>query len=415
MIKRELYLNEIEPFIDKHFIKVLTGVRRCGKSTILEQIIQHLKNKGVKDENIILINFELDDYFNIRTSAKLSKYINKIVKDNNERKYLFLDEVQKVEGWEELVNSYLAKDRFDIYITGSNAKLLSGELATYLSGRYVEIKIYPFSFKEFLQYKKLEENKQLKNKQSENNKSEKNYTDLFYQYLKYGAMPSTLGFDDKEKIKIFRDLYNSIILKDVVCRNEVRDIDLLDRIARFILMNVGQLFSAKNIANYLKKDKVNVSTKTIYNYLSYLEAACLINKVRREDLIGKKLLNYIEKFYVVDLGFRQLIYGHNERDIGQSLENIVYNELLRRGYDITIGKFKASEIDFVCKKQNQIVYIQVTYILAEESTIKREFEPLTKIDDNYPKYVFSMDEIDRSQDGIKHVNIIDFLKEEIIL
>ncbi|KZX16423.1 ATP-binding protein [Methanobrevibacter curvatus] len=403
MIKRELYLNEIKPFINKHFIKVLTGVRRCGKSTILEQIIQLLKQKGIKDENIILINFELDEYFNIRNKDQLKEYINKLVKNNKEKKYLFLDEVQKVEGWEELVNSYLAKDKFDIYITGSNAKLLSGELATYLSGRYVEIKIYPFSFKEFLKYKELKEK----------TKSEKDYKKLFNEYMKYGAMPSTLGFNDKEKIKIFRDLYNSIILKDVVQRNEIRDIDLLDRIVRFTMANIGQLFSAKNIVNYLKKDKVSISTKTIYNYLSYLEDACLINKVRREDLIGKKLLNYIEKFYVVDLGFRQIIYGKNIEDIGQTLENIVYNELIRKGYDITIGKFYEKEVDFVCKKNNKTIYIQVTYILADDNTIKREFEPLTKINDNYPKYVFSMDDFDRSRQGIKHVNIVDFLTGEM--
>ncbi|MDR2622978.1 MAG: ATP-binding protein [Methanobrevibacter sp.] len=405
MIKRELYLNEIKPFINKHFIKVLTGVRRCGKSTILEQIIMQLKKDGVKDENIILINFELDEYFNIRSAEQLREFINKLVKNNNERKYLFLDEVQKVENWEELVNSYLAKDKFDIYVTGSNAKLLSGELATYLSGRYVEIKIYPFSFKEFLKYKELKENI----------KSNKNYRDLFSEYIRYGAMPSTLGFNDKEKIKIFRDLYNSIILKDVVQRNEIRDVDLLDRVVRFTMANVGQLFSAKSVVKYLKKDKVNISTKTIYNYLSYLVDACLINKVKREDLVGKKLLNYIEKFYVVDLGFRQLLYGHNEEDIGQTLENIVYNELIRIGYDVTIGKLYDKEVDFVCKKEDKTIYMQVTYILAEESTIKREFEPLTKIDDNYSKYVFSMDEFDRSRQGIKHINIVDFLTGEIEL
>ncbi|KZX10596.1 ATP-binding protein [Methanobrevibacter filiformis] len=231
--------------------------------------------------------------------------------------------------------------------------------------------------------------------------------------MKYGAMPSTLGFNDNEKIKIFRDLYNSIILKDVVQRNEIRDIDLLDRIVRFTMANIGQLFSAKNIVNYLKKDKVSISTKTIYNYLSYLEDACLINKVRREDLIGKKLLNYIEKFYVVDLGFRQIIYGKNTEDIGQTLENIVYNELIRKGYDITIGKLYEKEVDFVCKKNNKTIYIQVTYILADDNTIKREFEPLGKINDNYPKYVFSMDDFDRSRQGIKHVNIVDFLTGEM--
>ncbi|MEA4957928.1 hypothetical protein SDC9_37515 [bioreactor metagenome] len=422
MIKRDLYLNKIRPFKNKQIIKVLTGIRRCGKSTILEQIVDELKKDGVKEENIILINFELEEYFNIRNIDQLSNHINKLVKNNHEKKYLFFDEIQNVKNWEKLINSYLAKKQFDIYITGSNAKLLSGELATYLSGRYIEIKIYPFSFSEFLKYKNLQnekynqknKNKDLKHKNIEKYKREYKIKDLFYEYLKFGAMPSTLAFEDNEKIKLFHDLYNSIILKDVVQRNEVRDIDLLDRIVRYIMANVGQLFSANSIVKYLKKDKVKISTKTIYNYLSYLEDACLINKVRREDLIGKKLLNYIEKFYVVDLGFRQVLFGNNEGDIGQSLENIVYNELIRRDYNVTIGKFRDKEVDFVCKKNNQTVYIQVSYILADKTTIKREFDPLIKIKDNYPKYVITMDEVDMSRSGIKHINVIDFLKGDII-
>jgi len=410
LIKRKSYLNKIKPFMNKRIIKVLTGIRRCGKSTILEQLVEELKNEGVNEENIILINFELERYFNIRNVDQLSDYIDNLAKDNNERKYLFLDEIQDVENWERLINSYLAEDKFDIYITGSNAKLLSSELATYLSGRYVEIKIYPFSFSEFLKYKQFKYKKTNKINYQKNNKIK----DLFYEYLIFGAMPSTLEFKNKEKIQLLRDIYNSIILKDVVKRNEIRDVDLLDRIIRFTMMNVGQLFSAKSIVKYLKKDRVNISTRTIYNYLSYIEDAGLINKVKREDLIGKKILNYIEKFYVVDLGFRQLLFGNNERDIGQSLENIVYNELLGRGYDITIGKFKDKEVDFVCKKHNKMIYIQVSYILADENTIKREFEPLMKIKDNYQKYVISMDEFNMSRDGIQHINIIDFLTGDLI-
>jgi predicted AAA+ superfamily ATPase len=390
--------------MNKKIIKVLTGVRRCGKSTILEQIVKELKKDGVKEENIILINFELEEYFNIKNIEQLSNQINKLTKDNNETKYLLLDEIQNIKNWEKLINSYLAKNKFDIYITGSNAKLLSGELATYLSGRYIEIKIYPFSFSEFLKYKYSKHYNKLPKKHDVKN--------LFQEYLEFGAMPSTLDFNDNEKIRVFHDLYNSIILKDVVQRNEIRDIDLLDRIVRYILANIGQLFSANSIVKYLKKDKVAISTKTVYNYLTYLEDACLINKVRREDLIGKKLLNYIEKFYVVDLGFRQVLYGNNKADIGQSLENIVYNELIRRDYHVTVGKFNDKEVDFVCKKFNQTIYIQVSYILSNENTIKREFDPLIKIKDNYPKYVLSMDEFDMSHNGIRHINIIDFLQKE---
>jgi predicted AAA+ superfamily ATPase len=403
MIKRELYLDKIKPYMNKDIIKVLTGVRRCGKSTILKQIVEKLKENGVKEENIILINLELQKYFDIKNIYQLDKLIKSQTSKSNDRKYLLLDEIQDVNQWEKLVNSYLAEDKFDIYITGSNAKLLSGELATYLTGRYIEIKIYPFSFYEFLEYKKLK------------NRKLKNYKDLFYEFLRYGAMPPTLKYDTEEKTPILTDIYQSILFKDVVKRNEIRDLDLLDRILKYLLSNIGQLFSANSIVKYLKKDRITISTTTIYNYLHYLEDACIINKVRREDLIGKKILNYIEKFYVVDLGFREAIYGYNERDISQVIENIIYNELIQRGYNVTIGKFRDKEIDFVCKKFDKKVYIQVSYILFDENTLKREFEPLMKINDNYPKYVLSMDEFNRSHEGIKHLNIIDFLKDKIEL
>ncbi|MCC7553835.1 MAG: ATP-binding protein [Methanobacteriaceae archaeon] len=391
MIKREEYLDKISPYIDKNIIKVLTGIRRCGKSTILKQIVDELKNDGIKEENIILLNFELKEYFHIKNINQLDDLISELVKDKTGQIYLFFDEIQEVHNWEKLINSYLAIGKYDIYITGSNAKLLSGELATYLTGRFVEIKIYPFSFLEILKNKNY------------------NKKELFKEYLKYGGMPHTLRFKETEKIQYLTDLYNSIILKDVVKRNDIRDIDLLDRIIRFIMSNIGHLFSANSIVKYLKKDNVKVSVNTIYNYLSYLEEACFINKVNREDIIGKKILNYSEKFYLTDLGFREAIYGYNQRDIGQSLENIVYIELLRRGYDVTIGKLRNKEVDFISKKGDKKIYIQVSYILAEESTINREFEPLIKIEDNYPKYLISTDEFDMSNNGINHLNIIDFL------
>jgi hypothetical protein len=387
--------------MNKNIIKVISGIRRCGKSTILQQIIQDLKAEGIKDENIILINFELKRYFNIKTITELDDLINNLIKNKSEKNYLFFDEIQEVENWEKLINSYLAEENYDIYITGSNAKLLSGELSTYLTGRFVEIRIYPFSFLEFLDYKKIDY------KRYDNE-------EIFNEYLKYGGMPLALEFPENEKIQYLTDLYNSIILKDIVKRNEIRDIDLLDRILRFIMANIGQLFSANSIVKYLKKDKVNLSVNTIYNYLSYMEEACLINKVKKEDLVGKKILSHSEKFYLVDLGFREAIYGNNEKDIGQSLENIVYIELLRRGYNVTVGKFRTKELDFVCKKGEEIIYIQVSYILAEKTTIEREFEPLLKIHDNYPKYVITMDRVDRSQEGIKHINMINFLTENEI-
>jgi len=417
VIKREIYLNKIKHYKNKNIIKVITGIRRCGKSTLLKQIIDELKKDGIKEENIILINFELKKYFNIKNIAYLDNLIKKLVKNKNTKNYLFFDEIQEVENWEKLINSYLAEGKYDIYITGSNSKLLSGELATYLTGRFVEIKMYPFSFLEFLEYKKPNKKKLI----HENHDKKTlelgihNMNKMFKEYLIFGGMPSTLEFKNPEKNQYLTDLYNSIILKDVVKRNEIRDVNLLDRILLFIMANIGQTISANSIVKYLKKDKVNLSVNTIYNYLSYIEEACLINKVKRQNLIGKKILNHSEKYFLTDLGFREAMYGNNQRDIGQVLENIVYLELLRRGFNVKIGKFREKEIDFVCKKEDYYIYIQVSYILAEESTIKREFEPLLKIKDNYPKYVITMDEFDMSQNGIKHINIIDFLKNDEII
>jgi len=407
MIKRELYLKKIEPFIDKQTIKVITGVRRSGKSTFLQQIVEKLENSGVKKENIIMINLELQKYLDIENRKQLGELIDSKLPKNSDRKYLFLDEIQDVEGWERLVNAYLAEDLFDIYVTGSNSKLLSGELATYLTGRHIEIKIFPFSFSEFLKYKETNENIQ--------DLRYSDYEDLFLEYIRFGGMPFTLGFGYEERVQILDYVYNSILLKDVVKRNDVRDINLLNRILMFTMGNVGQLFSANSVVKYLKNSGVNISTHTVYKYLDYIEDACLINTVKREDLIGKKILNYIEKYYVVDLGFREYLFGRNEEDLGQCLENIVYYELIRRGYRVTIGKFKNKEIDFVCKKLKKTIYIQVSYILFDENTIKREFDTLNKIDDNYPKYVLSMDRVDMSRNGIKHLNIINFLKDEIEL
>ncbi|WP_409199292.1 ATP-binding protein [Methanobrevibacter sp. DSM 116169] len=397
MIKRELYLNKINPYINKDIIKVITGIRRCGKSTILKQLSAEFIDNGVNKENIILINFELKEYFNIENIDQLDNLVNKLIKNKKDKIYLLFDEIQEVNGWEKLINSYLAEGRFDIYITGSNAKLLSRELASYLTGRYVEIKVYPFSYQEFLEYT--------------NSKHDKN---LFNEYIKFGGMPFILKFDDNEKNQYLTDLYNSIILKDVVKRNEIRDIDLLDRIIQFLMSNIGQSVSANNISKYLKKDKVKVSVNTIYNYLSYLEEACFINKVKREDLIGKKILNFPEKFYLTDLGFRQSTYGNNHKDIGQSLENLVFIELLRRDHDIKIGICKNKEIDFVCRKGDDRIYIQVSYLLASDEIIKREFDSLNKIQDNYPKYVLSLDDFDFSKNGIKHLNIVDFLTSDEI-
>ena len=399
IIKREEYIDKIKPFIDKPIIKVLIGIRRSGKSTILKQIIDSLIDDGIPHENIVWINFELSDYFKLNTIEKLEEFISSKIEDIDGKIYLFFDEIQVVPQWEKLINSYFAKGNYDIYITGSNSKLLSSEFATYLSGRYVELNIYPFSFKEYLKFYEISDD--LKKH--------------FYNYLDDGGMPSTFDYNGDNKKLIIRDLYNSIVLKDIIQRNNIQNVDLLDRIIRFVMYNISQPFSANKIHKRLKQDMVNLSVNTIYNYLNFFENACFIYKVKREDLKGKKILKYDEKYYLCDLGFRQSIIGNNQRDITRIIENIVYMELLRRGYEITIGKVGDLEVDFVCKKQSKPIYIQVSYLLASEETIEREFKPLKNINNNYPKYVITMDEVNMSHDGIEHLNLIDFLLNDEII
>lgn len=393
IIQRQDYIEKIKPFINNHIIKVLIGTRRSGKSTILKQIIDSLLNDGIPQENIVWINFELSDYFEITDIKKLEDYISCQIENVDGRIYLFFDEIQVIPQWEKLINSYFAKEIFDIYITGSNSKLLSGEFATYLSGRYVELNIYPFSFQEYIEYHEISDD----------------YKSHFYNYLEDGGMPSTYNYKGDDKNLVIMDLYNSIVLKDIIQRNNVKNVDLLDRIIRFVMYNIGQVFSANKIYKRLKQSMVNLSVNTIYKYLKFFENACLIYQVKREDLQGKKILQYDEKYYLSDLGFRQAIIGNNQRDITRVIENIVYIELLRRGYKITIGKVDNLEVDFVCKKQNKPIYIQVSYLLASEETIEREFKPLKNISDNYPKYVITMDNLDMSHEGIRHLNLLDFL------
>lgn len=393
IIQRQDYIEKIKPFINKHIIKVLIGTRRSGKSTMLKQIIDLLLNDGIPQENIVWINFELSDYFEITDIEKLEEYISCQIENVVGKIYLFFDEIQVVPQWEKLINSYFAKENFDIYITGSNSKLLSGEFATYLSGRYVELNIYPFSFREYIEYNGITDD----------------FRSHFYKYLEDGGMPSTYDYGGDGKKLIIMDLYNSIVLKDIIQRNNIKNVDLLDRIMRFVMYNISQSFSANKVYKRLKQNMVNLSVNTIYNYLKFFENACLIYQVKREDLQRKKILKYDEKYYLCDLGFRQAIIGNNQRDITRVIENIVYMELLRRGYEITIGKVGDLEVDFVCKKQNKPIYIQVSYLLTNEETIEREFRPLKNILDNYPKYVVTMDDVDMSHDGIEHLNLVDFL------
>ena len=393
MVKRELYLSKIRRLIDLDIIKVITGVRRCGKSYMLNLIIEELQKRGINKENIFLINFDSVKYHNIKNSNQLNDLILELVKNTNGKIYLFFDEIQNVENWEKSIAAYKIDFDCDIYVTGSNSKLLSGELATHLTGRYIEIKMYPFSFKEFSDYKRS------------------NGNELFDEYLKYGGFPFIFQLNPEDKLQYLNDLYNSIVYKDLIARYDIRDINLLERLVSYIADNIGNTFSAKSISDYLKHEKFNVSNKTVYNYLSYLENACLISKVKREDLQGKRLLKVQEKYYIVDHGFNQALLDKKDEDWGRLLENIVYNELLRRGYEITVGKVNGYEIDFVCKKPNKKIYVQVSYMLGSDSTIEWEFKPLLMIKDNYPKYVISLDQLDFSRNGITHLNLLDFLTD----
>lgn len=406
MIERKTYIEQIKPFINTDLIKVLTGIRRSGKSILLKLLVEEIKKMGINSEQIISLNFEDIKNKRLCTAENLNDFILSEAK-KGEKNYLFLDEIQEVENWEKVINSLRIQEEynFDIFITGSNAKLLSGELATYLAGRYVEFKIFPFSFSEF--YAALEE-------QQENNKITKD--EAFKQYIKFGGMPFlyNLKFNYPASMQYLADIYSSIILKDITQRNKIRDIDLLERIIKYILANIGNTFSANSLVKFFKSENRKVAIDTILNYIKFCEEAMLIYRVERYDLLGKKILTINEKYYIADHGIREAILESNERDINQVFENIIHLELLRRGYKVKIGKINELEIDFICEKNsNEKIYIQVAYLLASEETLKREFTPLEKIGDNFPKYIISYDQFDFSKNGIKHINIVDFLLEKI--
>lgn len=401
MIKRETYLNEIKNFMNKPVIKVITGMRRSGKSMILKLISQELLELGVNKNNIIYINFESLMFAELTEFKKLYEYIMEKSKEREGRVYILLDEIQEVKHWEKSINSLMVDLDCDIYITGSNANLLSSELATYIAGRYVEIKIYPLSFKEYIEFAKVENpDKILSN------------DEYFSQYLQFGGLPGIHNFNyDKNNIyQYLSDIYNSVLLKDVIARNNIRDIELLERIVLYIFDNIGNTFSAKNISVFLKSQGRKLSRETVYNYLKALENAYIISKVQRYDIKGKAILETQEKFYLTDLGLRHAKLGYRANDIAGYLENIVYLELLRRKYTVNIGKLQTKEIDFIGTLRDEKLYIQVTYLLASPETMEREFFPLKNIKDNYPKYVLSMDNLESYNiEGIKREKIIDFL------
>lgn len=399
MIKRKFYLEKIVKLIDTEDIKVITGVRRCGKTVLLKQIIDELENRGIASENIIYMSFESSKYKNIRNDNDLDEFIFSKTNNLNGKIYLLFDEIQKVKNWEVSLNSYRVDLECDIYITGSNSQLLSGELATLISGRYISINMLPFSFKELIQYydemhEKIDEIK------------------LFEQYLSYGGFPGLLNYENEEKEKYLYDLYSTIVLNDILYKNKVKDLDLLERLMEFMISNIGQLFSANSISKYIKNENRKTTPHTIINYMDYARNAFIFYQIKRENIKQKRKLLISDKYYLVDSGFYFIFNGSTQRNWGQLLENIVFLELIRQGYSITIGKIQDLEVDFVCRKANQIKYIQVSQSILDENTRKREFKSLEKISDSYPKYVISMDSFDFSANGIIHLNIIDFLKSE---
>ena len=402
MIIREKYLSKIRPFYNVDLIKVITGIRRCGKSVILTQIMDELKDNGIKEEQIIYINFELKNYSNIKNDDDLYVYIKeKINKDI--KYYLFFDEIQNILSWEKAINSFKAeyKDRVSIFITGSNSDLLSGELATHLAGRYVSFKVFPFTFKEVCELK------------GKKNKDIYELEKDFNEYIKWGGLPQRFILTSEEQIKTYlMDVYDSIVVKDIIDRFGIKDLDLFNRIVEYIVTTPSQIFSAENLVKYFMADDRGVTKNTLYNYLEYMVLAMLINKAERYDIRGKRILNGKYKYYLTDLGLGQVMNTNKRPQMGAYLENIVYNELLSRGYDVKVGSLENSEIDFIATRFDEKIYIQVTFILADESIIKREFGAFASIDDNYPKYVISTDKFNMSQNGIIHMNIIDWLLKD---
>jgi predicted AAA+ superfamily ATPase len=397
MIKRELHLKNIRGFYDSNLVKIITGMRRTGKSVILSQIITELMEQGIKKEQIINIDFESLEYSDILEAKKLDKYIKKLLV-NDEKYYVFLDEIQKVEDFALAVNSLRATENVSLFITGSSSKLMSSELPTDLSGRYVSFYISPFTFAETFQYVGGEIAQR---------------EEIFQKYLEWGGMPQIYNLQYENEYQIYiEDLYNSIILRDIVERLKLKDVDLLNRIIQFIIENVGGIFSANSVVKYLKSERLNASPGKIYEYLGAIESALIVSRVNRYDIRSKKVIQFYDKFYMTDLGLAKLKKSSYEKSSGGRLENIVYNELKSRRKEIYIGDINNQEVDFVVKDADGITYIQVAETLSSREVIEREFGAFRDIPDNYNKIVLSLDKIDHSRDGIRHRNIIDWLLED---
>lgn len=399
MIIREAYISQIVPLIDKNLIKVLTGVRRSGKTVLLSQIQDYLLKNGRSKSQIINISLESKKNKKFKDGDVLYEYLISACEKLNAKAYIFLDEIQVVSGWEEVVSSLLVDIDCDIYITGSNSKLLSGELATLIAGRYIQIHVYPFTLSEAKQM--LEQNGKFKSDEV-----------LFQDYLKYGGLPMRFSLEEISLEAYLSDTYDAIVVKDIIQRNNIKDTNLLNMILAFLMDNIANPFSARSIVAALKQEGINTTVETVIAYIDYIKKAMVVYSAQRYDIKGKKLLTTNEKYYTVDLGLRNCVKASGEIDYNKLYENIIYLELLYRGYDVKVGKTDDYEIDFVAYKGSDILYVQVCYLLASTETVEREFGNLERIKDNYPKYVISGDLPDFSRNGIKHYNIIKFLLNE---
>lgn len=398
MIARPIYTEKIISYVDTPFVKILTGVRRCGKSTIMKMLMKELQNRGIEENRILHYNFDSLEHEDIKTSKALFAELKKhLVED--ERTYLFLDEIQEVKSWEKVVNSLMADYNVDIYVTGSNSRMMSSEISTYLTGRYVSFRIYPLSFSEYLTFRKT-------------------YTEIsdthieLVNYLRLGGFPAIhlQSYSFEDAYTIVRDIYNSTIFTDIVKRNQIRKVDQLERIVRFVFDNIGRTFSASSISKYLKSENRTIDNETVYSYLTKLESAYIIHRCSRYDVQGKEILKTQEKFYLADPAFRYSVLGYSPDSVAAMLENIVYLELRRRGYDVYVGKLDNMEIDFIATKQEKKLYIQVTQQIGSPETEQREYGRLLDIRDNYPKYVLRTDAFaDGNYEGIKTMHIADFL------
>lgn len=403
MVERDLYLRQIIPFIDRPFVKVIAGIRRSGKSVVLQLIRKELQKKGILEDRILYMNFESFEWQDIADAKSLYAYIREKVGSIQGKVYILLDEVQEVKDWEKAVNSFLVDWDVDIYVTGSNSKMLSSELSTYLTGRYVSFQIHTLTFSEYLDFHGM------------HSLDRQSLHAEFVNFLRMGGFPAihTADYTQEDAYKLVYDIYSSVILRDTVQRHGIRNVELLERVVRFVFDNIGNRLNAKNIADYFKSQHRKVDTNTIYNYLNALQGAFIIQRVPRYDIKGKEILQTNEKYFVSDLSLVYAVMGYKNRMISGILENIVYWEMITRGYNVYIGKQEDKEVDFVAIRKEEKIYVQVTYQMGSQATVDREFAPLLAINDHFPKYVVSMDELwEDNIEGVRHKHIADFLLEE---